>query len=115
MSSGIRAAWFLQLGYPSESWDDVLATRDLVRDEWPDDVGVSVGTLIVSAGLLALSQVRDQVAYFAAWAVLGVGMRCALYDAAFAALLGRDSSDGLVSFHLKRLLAGAAGVTMALD
>jgi adenylate cyclase len=34
---------------------------------------------------------------------------------AFAALLGRDSSDGLVSFHLKRLLAGAAGVTMALD
>jgi anaerobic magnesium-protoporphyrin IX monomethyl ester cyclase len=39
---GVRAAWFLQLGYPSETWDDVLATRDLVRDEWPDDVGVSV-------------------------------------------------------------------------
>jgi len=34
---------------------------------------------------------------------------------AFAALLGRDSSDGLVSFHLKRLLAGATGITMALD
>jgi len=41
-SSGIRACWFLQLGYPSEQWDDVLATRDLVREERPDDVGVSV-------------------------------------------------------------------------
>jgi len=34
---------------------------------------------------------------------------------AFAALLGRDSNDGLVSFHLKRLLAGATGIAMALD
>jgi len=41
-SSGIRACWFLQLGYPSEQWEDVIATRDLVREERPDDVGVSV-------------------------------------------------------------------------
>jgi class 3 adenylate cyclase len=34
---------------------------------------------------------------------------------AFAALLGRDSSDGLVSFHLKRLLAGATGIAVALE
>lgn len=46
-----------------------------------------LGTIIVSAGLLALSQVSDQASYFAAWAVLGVGMRCCLYDAAFAALV----------------------------
>jgi radical SAM superfamily enzyme YgiQ (UPF0313 family) len=39
---GIRACWFLQLGYPGETWDDVLATRDLVRAERPDDIGVSV-------------------------------------------------------------------------
>jgi anaerobic magnesium-protoporphyrin IX monomethyl ester cyclase len=39
---GIRAGWFLQLGYPPEDWDDILATRDLVREEAPDDVGVSV-------------------------------------------------------------------------
>ena len=30
-----------------------------------------------------------------------------------AALLGRDSSGGLVSFHLKRLLGGATGVSVA--
>lgn len=46
-----------------------------------------MGTVIVSAGLLALSQVHDPASYFAVWAVLGVGMRCCLYDAAFAALV----------------------------
>jgi adenylate cyclase len=34
---------------------------------------------------------------------------------AFAALLGRNSVDGLVSFHLKRLLAGATGMAMTLE
>jgi anaerobic magnesium-protoporphyrin IX monomethyl ester cyclase len=41
-ANGIRACWFLQLGYPSETWDDLIATRDLVHDELPDDIGVSV-------------------------------------------------------------------------
>jgi MFS family permease len=48
---------------------------------------MTIGTIIVSAGLLALSQVRDQASYLAVWAVLGLGMRCCLYDAAFAALV----------------------------
>ncbi len=39
---GIRACWFLQLGYPSETWQDLIATRDLVREQRPDDIGVSV-------------------------------------------------------------------------
>jgi anaerobic magnesium-protoporphyrin IX monomethyl ester cyclase len=39
---GIRVCWFVQLGYPSEEWEDILATRDLIREEEPDDIGVSV-------------------------------------------------------------------------
>ncbi|MEO6866342.1 MAG: radical SAM protein [Gemmatimonadaceae bacterium] len=39
---GIRACWFIQLGYPSETWEDVVMTRDVIRDEQPDDIGVSV-------------------------------------------------------------------------
>lgn len=39
---GIKACWFIQLGYPSEGWDDLIATRDLIRDEGPDEIGVSV-------------------------------------------------------------------------
>ncbi len=34
---------------------------------------------------------------------------------AFAALLGQDSNDRLVGFHLKRLLAGQTGVAITLD
>jgi MFS family permease len=48
---------------------------------------MSIGTIIVSAGLLALSQVHDTTSYLAVWAVIGLGMRCCLYDAAFAALV----------------------------
>jgi anaerobic magnesium-protoporphyrin IX monomethyl ester cyclase len=39
---GIKSGWFLQLGFLGERWDDILLTRDLVRDSRPDDVGVSV-------------------------------------------------------------------------
>jgi anaerobic magnesium-protoporphyrin IX monomethyl ester cyclase len=39
---GIRSGWFLQLGYPPEDWQDILLTRDLLRDERPDEIGVSV-------------------------------------------------------------------------
>ncbi len=39
---GIRACYFLQLGYPGESWDDILQTVRLVRETRPDDIGVSV-------------------------------------------------------------------------
>jgi MFS family permease len=45
------------------------------------------GTLIVSAGLFALSRVHDPASYLLVWAVLGLGMRLCLYDAAFAALV----------------------------
>jgi anaerobic magnesium-protoporphyrin IX monomethyl ester cyclase len=39
---GIKACWFIQLGYPSENWEDLISTRDLIREEAPDDIGVSV-------------------------------------------------------------------------
>jgi anaerobic magnesium-protoporphyrin IX monomethyl ester cyclase len=41
-AQGIEVGWFLQLGYPGEEWEDILATRDLVRAEAPDEIGVSV-------------------------------------------------------------------------
>ncbi len=38
----IKCAFFLQFGYPGETWDDIQATRRLVRECDPDDIGVSV-------------------------------------------------------------------------
>ena len=48
---------------------------------------MAIGTLLVSAGLYALSLVRSELAYLLVWAFLGVGMRLSLYDAACAALV----------------------------
>jgi len=39
---GIRACFFLQFGYPGETWEDIEQTIRLVRETKPDDVGVSV-------------------------------------------------------------------------
>ena len=41
-SRGIRACWFIQLGYPGERWEEICQTRELILDERPDDIGVSV-------------------------------------------------------------------------
>jgi anaerobic magnesium-protoporphyrin IX monomethyl ester cyclase len=39
---GIRACFFLQFGYPGETWKEVVKTVELVRETQPDDIGVSV-------------------------------------------------------------------------
>ena len=39
---GIRACFFLQFGYPGETWEDIRQTVQLVRQTRPDDIGVSV-------------------------------------------------------------------------
>jgi len=41
-AAGIRVGYFLQLGYLGEELEDILATRRLVEESRPDDVGVSV-------------------------------------------------------------------------
>jgi radical SAM superfamily enzyme YgiQ (UPF0313 family) len=39
---GIRACYFLQFGYPGETWAEIEKTIALVRETRPDDIGVSV-------------------------------------------------------------------------
>lgn len=41
-AAGVRACFFLQFGYPGETWEDIQLTIDLVRRARPDDIGVSV-------------------------------------------------------------------------
>jgi radical SAM superfamily enzyme YgiQ (UPF0313 family) len=40
-TAGIRACFFLQFGYPGETWTDLQKTIALVRRLRPDDVGIS--------------------------------------------------------------------------
>ena len=39
---GIRACYFLQFGYPGETWTEIEKTIALVRQTRPDDIGISV-------------------------------------------------------------------------
>ncbi len=40
--AGIEVGYFLQFGYPGEEWEDVRWTIRMVRDNLPDDIGISV-------------------------------------------------------------------------
>lgn len=40
--AGIRVCLFFQFGYPDEDFDDILASADLIREVFPDNIGVSV-------------------------------------------------------------------------
>ena len=55
---------------------------------------MSLGTVVVSAGLFALAHVHGEAMYLAVWVLLGLGMRLCLYDAAFAALVQVVPSRG---------------------
>jgi anaerobic magnesium-protoporphyrin IX monomethyl ester cyclase len=41
-AAGIQVGFFLQFGYPGETWADIEQTLQMVRDCRPDDVGMSV-------------------------------------------------------------------------
>lgn len=39
---GIKAGFFIMFGYPGETWEDIQATVQMVRDTMPDNIGISV-------------------------------------------------------------------------
>jgi radical SAM superfamily enzyme YgiQ (UPF0313 family) len=57
--AGIRACFFLQFGYPGETWSDIRQTVELVRRTRPDDVGVSLSYPLPNTRFYQL--VRDQL------------------------------------------------------
>lgn len=56
---GIFPSWFLQLGYAGETWEEILTTRELLREERPHDIGVSVSYPL--PGTVFYDRVRDQM------------------------------------------------------
>jgi MFS family permease len=69
---------------------------------------MSLGTVLVSAGLYLLSTVTTAPAYLAVWVFLGVGMRLCLYDAAFAALVQVAPSRGRLAISYLTLFGAFA-------
>jgi radical SAM superfamily enzyme YgiQ (UPF0313 family) len=48
--AGIRACYFLQFGYPGESWAEICETVQLVRRTRPDDIGISLSYPLPGTG-----------------------------------------------------------------
>jgi MFS family permease len=69
---------------------------------------MSIGSILTTVGLVALSQVTDAYAYLAVWAFLGLAMRMSLYDAAFAALVQVTPSRGRRAISYLTLFGGLA-------
>ena len=62
---GIRACYFLQFGYPGETWHEIQDTIRLVRDTRPDDIGVSVSYPL--PGTKFFDRVRTQLGEKTNW------------------------------------------------
>lgn len=69
---------------------------------------MTAGTVLLSAGLFALAQVRTEPQYLAAWVFLGLGMRLSLYDAAFVALVQVAPSRGRLAISYLTLFGAFA-------
>jgi hypothetical protein len=69
---------------------------------------MTLGTVLVSAGLFALAHVHHEAAYLAVWTFLGIGMRLCLYDAAFAALVQVAPSRGRTAISYLTLFGAFA-------
>ena len=77
-------------------------------DDWGARRVMALGTVLTSLGLYALSLVRTEAAWLAAWAFLGAGMRLCLYDAAFAALVQVLPSRGRIAISYLTLFGAFA-------
>jgi radical SAM superfamily enzyme YgiQ (UPF0313 family) len=64
-SHGIRAGFFLQFGYPGETWREIEETIRMVRETQPDDIGVSVSYPL--PGTRFFTQVSKQLGRKSNW------------------------------------------------
>lgn len=92
---GVRACFFVQFGYPGETWDDIQATIALVRDTLPDDIGVSVSYPLPGTRFHAM--VADQLGEKTNWDVSNdlEMMFAGTYTSAFYRHLHRALHDDL--------------------
>jgi radical SAM superfamily enzyme YgiQ (UPF0313 family) len=61
----IRACFFLQFGYPGETWSEIEETIRMVRENRPDDIGVSVSYPL--PGTRFFEQVSEQLGSKSNW------------------------------------------------
>lgn len=69
---------------------------------------MSLGSALCAAALLVVAAATNQVVYLIGWAIMGLGMRMSLYDAAFAALVQVAPHRGRRAISYLTLFGGFA-------
>lgn len=112
-AANVRASFFLQFGYPGETWADIEATRRMVCTLLPDDIGVSVTYPL--PGTRLFDRVRAELGDKTNWsdsddlAMMFNGTYQTPFYRRLHALLHRE-------LELRQALAGGAdGLAAALD
>jgi radical SAM superfamily enzyme YgiQ (UPF0313 family) len=90
-TANIRACFFLQLGYPGESWAELEETIALVRDLRPDDIGISFSYPL--PGTVFHERVQSQMGTKRNWA--DSDDLCIMFKAAYTTEFYRAVRDAL--------------------
>jgi len=89
--AGIRACFFLQLGYPGEGWSELQETIAFVRESRPDDIGVSFSYPL--PGTVFYERVRAQLGHKRNWS--DSDDLCIMFRAAYTSDFYRAVRDAL--------------------
>lgn len=89
--ANIRACYFLQLGYPGESWPELQETINFVRRTRPDDIGVSLSYPL--PGTVFYQRVQSQLGSKRNWA--DSDDLCVMFHAAYSTEFYRAVRDAL--------------------
>ncbi len=89
--AGIRACFFLQFGYPGETWAELQETIALVRETRPDDVGISFSYPL--PGTVFYEQVQEQLGLKRNWT--DSDDLCIMFNAAYTTDFYRAVRDAL--------------------
>ena len=91
--AGILACYFLQFGYPGETWAELRETIALVRETRPDDVGISFSYPLPGTGFY--EKVRTQLGQKRNWT--DSDDLCIMFTAAYSTDFYRAVRDALHS------------------
>jgi anaerobic magnesium-protoporphyrin IX monomethyl ester cyclase len=89
--AGIRACFFLQFGYPGETWVELQETIAFVRETRPDDIGISFSYPL--PGTLFYERVRAQLGQKRNWT--DSDDLCIMFKAAYKTEFYRAVRDAL--------------------
>ena len=89
--AGIRACFFLQFGYPGESWVELQQTIDLVRRLRPDDIGISFSYPL--PGTVFYERVQSQLGVKRNW--IDSNDLCIMFEATYTTNFYRAVRDAL--------------------